>query len=142
MNSVALSVPSSLGAFSAPQSPRHPLPSALSRACLAAKIAAENKGSSVQVLDLRNITPIFDYFVIATGTSRRQVHTITEEVDAALRAVGDTRVGIEGYEASKWVVQDYGDVLVHVFDPETREYYKLEELWADAKVIDWEREGD
>ena len=49
-------------------------------------------------------------------------------------------MGIEGYEASKWVVQDYGDVLVHVFDPDTRDYYKLEELWADAKKVDWERE--
>jgi ribosome-associated protein len=114
----------------------------LTRACLAAKIAADNKGSDILVLDLREITPLFDYFVIVTGTSRRQVHTITEEVDAALRGVGDTRIGIEGYEASKWVVQDYGDVLVHVFDPDTRDYYKLEELWADAKKVDWEREGD
>jgi ribosome-associated protein len=142
LNSVALSVPSSVGAVPAPQTPRHPLPSALSRACLAAKVAADNKGSDILVLDLRAITPLFDFFVIATGTSRRQVHTITEEVDAALRAVGDTRAGIQGYEASKWVVQDYGDVLVHVFDPDTRDYYRLEELWADAKKIDWEREGD
>ena len=49
-------------------------------------------------------------------------------------------MGIEGYEASKWVVQDYGDILVHVFDPDTRSYYNLEELWADAKRVDWERE--
>lgn len=141
MNSVALSVPS-FGAVSAPQTTRHPLPTALSRACLAAKVAADNKGSDILVLDLREITPLFDYFVIATGTSRRQVHTITEEADAALRSVGDTRTGIEGYEASKWVVQDYGDVVVHVFDPDTRDYYRLEELWADAKRVDWEREGE
>ena len=50
--------------------------------------------------------------------------------------------GVEGYDASKWVVQDYGDVVVHVFDPDTREYYKLEELWADAQKIDWEQEMD
>lgn len=116
--------------------------SALSRACLAARVAADNKGQNVLVLDLRNLTPHFDYFVLATGASRRQIHTIAEETDAALRAVGDTRMGIEGYEASKWVVQDYGDVVVHVFDPETRDYYKLEELWADAPKVDWEREGD
>ena len=70
--------------------------------------------------------------MIATGTSRRQIHTLAEETDAALRAEGDARMGIEGYEASKWVVQDYGDIVVHVFDPDTRDYYKLEELWADA----------
>ncbi len=117
-------------------------PTALSRACRAAKIAADNKGQDVLVLDLRPITPLFDFFVVATGASRRQVHTIVEEVDDGLRAVGDTRAGVEGYEASKWVVQDYGDVVVHVFDPDTRDYYKLEELWADAPRIDWLDELD
>lgn len=116
------------------------LPSALQRACLAAKVAADNKGQDILVLDLRGITPIFDFFVIATGSSRRQVHTIVEEVDAALRKVGDTRSGVEGYDSSKWVVQDYGDLIVHVFDPDTRDYYKLDELWADARKVDWERE--
>ncbi|MGL6072639.1 MAG: ribosome silencing factor [Fimbriiglobus sp.] len=117
-----------------------PLPNALERACLAAKTAADNKGQEILVLDLRTITPIFDFFVIATGSSRRQVHTIVEEVDAAMRKIGDDRMGIEGYDTSKWIVQDYGDVLVHVFDPDTRDYYKMEELWADAKRIDWERD--
>ncbi len=118
------------------------LSSALHRACLAAKVAADNKGRDIIVLDMRSCTPLFDYFVISTGTSRRQIHTVTEETDAALRAEGDTRMGIEGYEASKWIVQDYGDIVVHVFDPDTRDYYKLEELWADANKVDWEREGD
>jgi ribosome-associated protein len=118
------------------------LPDALDRACLAAKVAAENKGQNVVVLDLREVTPIFDYFVISTGASRRQVHTIVEETDAALRAVGDRRLGIEGYETSRWIVQDYGDVVVHTFDHDTREFYQLEELWADAKRIDWEDELD
>ncbi len=122
--------------------PSRPIGSALSRACLAAKTAADNKGTDVLVLDLRGITPVFDYFVISTGSSRRQIHAIAEETDAALRAVGDERLGIEGYEASKWVVQDYGDVVVHTFDTDTRDYYKLEELWADAPRIDWTREGD
>ena len=145
MSSIAtpFSVPiTSTGARLAPVTPRKPLPSALQRACLAAKTAADNKGQDVLVLDLRGITPLFDFFVISTGASRRQVHTIVEETDAALRAVGDERIGIEGYEASKWVVQDYGDVVVHVFDPDTRDYYKLEELWADAKKIDWEQAID
>ena len=125
-----------------PVSPARTLGSALNRACLAARIAADNKGRDILVLDLRPCTPMFDYFVIATGTSRRQIHTLAEEIDAGLRAEGDTRIGIEGYEASKWVVQDYGDVVVHVFDPDTRDYYKLDELWADAPRVDWEREGD
>jgi ribosome-associated protein len=116
------------------------LPSALQRACLAAKTAADNKGQDILVLDLRGLTPLFDFFVISTAASRRQVHTIVEETDAALRAVGDARLGVEGYDASKWVVQDYGDVVVHVFDADTREYYKLDELWADAPRVDWENE--
>jgi ribosome-associated protein len=118
------------------------LSSALHRACLAARTVAENKGRDILVLDMRSCTPLFDYFIIATGTSRRQIHTLAEETDAALRAEGDTRLGIEGYEASKWVVQDYGDILIHVFDPDTRDYYKLEELWADAKPVDWEHEEE
>jgi len=88
---------------------------------------------------MRALTPLFDYFVIATGASRRQIHTIAEEVDAAMHAEGERRLGIEGYEASKWVVQDYGDIVIHVFDTNTRGYYALKDLWADAVRVDWER---
>jgi ribosome-associated protein len=121
-----------------PSTPR--LSEALHRACVCARTAQDNKARDIVVLDMRDLTPLYDFFVIASGTSRRQIHTLAEEIDAALRAEGDTRMGIEGYEASKWVVQDYGDILVHVFDPSTREYYNLEELWADAKRVDWDRE--
>jgi ribosome-associated protein len=109
------------------------------RAFLCARVAADNKARDILVLDMRGVTPLYDFFVLATGQSRRQIHTIAEEIDAALRAEGDTRLGIEGYESSKWVVQDYGDVVVHVFDPDARPYYALEDLWADAPHLDWER---
>jgi len=112
---------------------------ALDRACLCARVAADNKARDVVVLDMRGVTPIYDYLVLTTGSSRRQMHAIAEEVDAAMRDAGDTRLGIEGYEASRWIVEDYGDVVVHVFDPEAREYYALEDLWADATKVDWER---
>ena len=111
---------------------------ALERACRCAQVAADNKARDILVLDLRGITPLFDFFVLATGTSRRQIHTLAEEIDAMMRAEGDTRLTIEGYEASKWVVQDYGDIVVHLFDPETRAFYGLEDLWADAPRLDWE----
>jgi ribosome-associated protein len=114
------------------------LPS-LDRACLCARVASDNKARDIVVLDMRKITPLYDFFVLSTGSSRRQIHTITEETDAALRDVGDRRLSIEGYEASSWVVQDYGDVMVHVFTPQTREYYALEDLWADAPHVDWEK---
>jgi ribosome-associated protein len=101
-------------------------------------VAEEHKARDVVVLDMRDITPLYDYFVLATGTSRRQVHTLTEEIDAAMRQEGDLRQSVEGYESSKWVVQDYGDVIVHVFMPETRDYYAIEDLWADAPRVSWE----
>lgn len=112
--------------------------SAIDRACLCARVASENKARNIVVLDMRGITPLYDFFVLITGTSRRQIHTVSEEIDATLRERGDLRLSVEGYEASSWVVQDYGDVMVHVFNPQTREYYALEELWADAPRIDWE----
>jgi ribosome-associated protein len=108
-------------------------------------VAAENKARNIVVLDMRGVTPLYDFFVLVTGTSRRQIHTVTEEIDAALCERGDLRLSVEGYEAGSWIVQDYGDVMVHVFNPQTREYYALEELWADAPRIDWENhdvEGD
>ena len=109
----------------------------LERALLCARVAFDNKARDVLVLDMRGITPLYDYFVLATGNSRRQIHNIAEEVDAAMTADGDIRLGIEGYDAGKWVVQDYGDVVLHLFDPEMRRYYALDELWADAKRLDW-----
>ena len=144
LNSVAtMFSPETVGVSASTASIRsREIPGALQRACLAAQTAADNKGQEIVILDLRKVTPIFDFFVIATGTSRRQIHTIVEEIDATLRRAGDTRTGVEGYESSKWVVQDYGDVLVHVFDSETRGYYNLEELWADAEKLDWEQEID
>jgi ribosome-associated protein len=107
------------------------------RARLCARVAEENKARDILVLDMRRLTPLYDFFVLASGTSRRQIHTLVEQIDDAMRAAGDERRGVEGYESSKWVVQDYGDVVVHIFDPEARLYYALEELWADAPHVDW-----
>ena len=112
---------------------------AADHALLCARVAADNKARDISVLDMRGVTPLYDYLVLATGVSRRQIHNLAEEIDAAMRAEGEDRLGIEGYEASKWVVQDYGDIVVHVFAPEARAYYALEELWADAPRVDWER---
>ena len=120
--------------------PTAPGLAASERAALCARVAADHKARDITVLDMRGVTPLYDFLVLATGGSRRQIHTLAEEIDAALHAEGDARLGIEGYEASKWVVQDYGDVVVHVFDADTRAYYGLEDLWADAVRVDWERQ--
>lgn len=105
-------------------------------AAAAARTAIANNGSDVCVLDVCDQTALFDYFVIATGTSRRQLHAISEEIDDVLqKQLGDTRLGIEGYEDSRWIVLDYGSVIIHLFDEEARAYYDLESLWADAKLV-------
>ncbi|MGL6195851.1 MAG: ribosome silencing factor [Thermoguttaceae bacterium] len=112
------------------------MPSSEERAKMAAKIALENRGSDVVILDLRKVTANFDFFVIATGTSRRQLHSISEEIDKVYEhELGDTRMSISGYEESRWIVLDYGDIVVHLFDQETRDYYALEELWGKSEKI-------
>ena len=89
------------------------------------------------VLDMRKLTAIFHYFVIATGSSRRQLHAMSEEIDPVLEDVmGDRRLNIEGYSESRWIVLDYGTVVVHLFDQETRAYYDLENLWAESLQVD------
>jgi len=112
----------------------------LDRALMCARTANENKAKDILVLDMRKITPLYDYFVICTGASRRQIHSIAEEIDDRMKKAGDKRLAIEGYEASRWVVQDYGDVVVHIFDKDARFYYSLEELWADAERVDWKQD--
>lgn len=116
---------------------------ALKRALAAARTADENRGRDIVILDLRELTPIFDYFVLASGTSRRQLHAMSEEIDHALEeGMGDRRLGIEGYSESRWILLDYGDVVIHLFEPETRDYYALEQLWGHAKRVPFEPRHD
>jgi ribosome-associated protein len=108
----------------------------LQLALTAAKVADENRGRDIVILDMRGLTSIFDYFVLATGSSRRQMHAISEEIDRVLQeTMGDHRMGIEGYVEGRWILLDYGDVVVHLFDEEAREYYALEQLWCGAKEV-------
>ncbi len=105
-------------------------------ALAAARTAEDNRGSDIVVLDMRGMTTEFDYFVLVTGSSRRQLHAISEEIDRVLETeLGDHRMGIEGYNESRWILLDYGTVVVHLFDAETRSYYALEDLWGQAARI-------
>ena len=116
-----------------------PVDAGLQRALVAARVAEENRGRDIVVLDMRQLTPIFDYFVLASGTSRRQLHAMSEEIDHALEeGLGDRRMGIEGYAESRWILLDYGDLVIHLFEPETRAYYALEQLWGQAKQVPFE----
>ena len=110
--------------------------SSLDLAMAAAKTALDNRARDIVVLDLRQSTPVFDYFVIASGSSRRQLHAISEEIDHRLEDdLKDHRMGIEGYSESRWILLDYGSVVIHLFDDETRQFYSLEDLWTEATRV-------
>lgn len=105
-------------------------------------MALDNNGKNVVVMDISGQSAEFDFFVLATGTSRRQLHAISEQTDDALeKGLGERRAGIEGYQESNWIVLDYGNIVIHLFDEETREYYDLESLWADGKRVPLEELG-
>ena len=111
-------------------------------AAAAAQVALDNNGVNVMILDVCAQSAEFDFFVLATGTSRRQLHAISEQIDDVLqKELGDQRLGIEGYQESRWIVLDYGNVVIHLFDEDTRDYYDLESLWADGTVISLEELG-
>jgi ribosome-associated protein len=111
----------------------------LERAISAARVADLNRGRDITILDLRELTPVFDYFILVTGSSRRQLHAISEEIEQVLeKDFHDRRLGIEGYAESRWILLDFGDIVVHMFDDETRSYYDLEHLWAGAKLVPFE----
>lgn len=114
-------------------------PSTDSPALAAAKVAAEaalgKKAEEVMILDVRGLTSYADYFVLATGTSDRQVKAIADAIDEDLRKAGHRSLGLEGYERGHWVLIDFGDVVAHVFYEETRNLYDIEGLWAEAPRI-------
>jgi ribosome-associated protein len=108
------------------------------QACLCARIADEYRGRDIRVLDLTGVTPIFDFFVLTTATSARQARAIADEVDRVLSAEGSRRLSNEGSASSSWILQDFGDIVLHVFTAEARKLYDLENLWADAVGVDWQ----
>ena len=110
---------------------------ALEHARLCARIADDNRGKDILLLDLRAATPLIDFFVIASAGSRRQASSIAYEIDAEMKKLGERKLGIEGAEEGRWTLIDYGDFVVHVFSEEARTYYDLEEIWGDAPRLEW-----
>lgn len=106
---------------------------------MAAKACDDFRGKDIVVLDLTPITAIFDYFVICTATSGRQMSAIAEQVHRSMKEVGSRRYGLEGEKTGTWVLQDYGDIVLHVFAEESRGVYDLEHLWGDAQRVDWQK---
>ncbi|HKK22598.1 MAG TPA: ribosome silencing factor [Pseudohaliea sp.] len=97
---------------------------------LAVAALEDVKGQNLVVLDVRGRTSITDFMVLATGNSRRQVKALAESVVEAAREAGYRPLGVEGAEVAEWILVDLGDVLVHVMQPQVREFYRLENVWA------------
>jgi ribosome-associated protein len=110
-------------------------------AVTAARAAADKQAVDVTILDVSGLIVITAYFVICSGTSDRQVKTLVEEVEKAVRAIGERPVRREGESDARWVLLDYIDVVVHVFAQEEREYYDLERLWREAPRLTWDGAG-
>ena len=102
-------------------------------ALAAAKAAIDLNCTDTVVLDLKDKSPATDYFIITTGTSSRQIRTVADEICQLAKKNGHQLFGRAGYEQGKWVLLDFVDVVVHIFDEEYREYYDLELLWGDAE---------
>ena len=104
-----------------------------------ARIADENKSEDVIALDLRGISPVTDFVVVATGTSDRQLRGVADRATEYGKKVGEQLYGSSGYESAAWILLDYVDVVLHLFTASYREYYDLELLWGDAPRIEWAR---
>jgi ribosome-associated protein len=97
-----------------------------------AKAGLDKKAEDVTVLDVRGLTSYADYFVVMTADSERQASAIADHVEDEMKRLGVSKVNVEGYETGRWILVDYGDVVAHVMNKESRGFYDLEGLWADA----------
>ena len=101
----------------------------------AVDIASDKKASDVLLLNIQDISTIADYFVICTGTNVRQIQAIADALDEELKKQGARLLYREGDADTGWVLLDYGDIIIHIFGPKEREYYRLERLWSEAKTV-------
>ncbi|MED4585644.1 ribosome silencing factor [Brevibacillus choshinensis] len=108
---------------------------------LVVKAAEDKKAENLMVLDIKNLSVIADYFMICHGNNERQVQAIVKEIRDQAHKSGTNVRGIEGADEGRWVLVDLGDVVIHVFHREEREFYNLERLWKDAEVVSFSEEG-
>jgi ribosome-associated protein len=106
-------------------------------ALFAARSADEKKGTDIVIYDLRGLSDVADFFVIATAQSKAQSRALCDTICRELKVRGVQRMGQEGSRGGQWVLLDYGDCVIHVFSPALREYYALESLWGDAPKVEW-----
>lgn len=100
-----------------------------------AKLLDDKKGRDISAIEIKDLTTLGDYFIIASGSSNTQVKALSDAVEEGLSKLGLEPRRIEGYQSAMWVVLDYSDVIVHIFYEQTRDFYALERLWADAPRV-------
>lgn len=103
---------------------------------LAVTALEDKKGEDVKVIDITEVSVLADYFVIASGTNKNQVQALVDNVEETLGRAGYHAKQVEGYQTANWVLLDFTDIIVHVFDSENRLFYDLERIWRDGKMID------
>ncbi|MCD7738415.1 MAG: ribosome silencing factor [Lachnospiraceae bacterium] len=105
---------------------------------LAIEALSDKKGEEIRVIDISDVSVIADYFIIANGTNRSQVQALSDSVQEKLGKAGIFVKQVEGYETANWILMDFRDVIVHVFDRENRLFYDLERIWRDGKIMNAE----
>ena len=111
-------------------------------AVAAARVAADLKTDDVQVLDLRGLSSLADFFVVGTGTSDRQMHAVLERIEEQARRMGRKPFKVSDSRSANWILADYVDVVIHLFDRQHRDYYDLDGLWGDAPRVTWSSSED
>lgn len=96
----------------------------------------DKKGIDIKIIDIKNLTPISDYFIIASGTSKNQVQALADNVSFELSKKGIEYSQIEGYNSGNWILMDYNDFIIHIFDQDSRIFYDLERIWRDGEVVE------
>ena len=96
----------------------------------------EKKANDIKIIDISGVSVLADYFIIAGGTNRSQIQALADNVDEKLGRAGHPSKQVEGYDTANWILMDFGDVIVHIFDKENRLLYDLERIWRDGKQVD------
>ncbi len=102
---------------------------------LAVNALEDKKAQDLKIIDISDISTIADYFIIASGTNRTQIQALCDNVEEALGKAGIVKKQTEGYQNANWILMDFGDIVVHIFDKENRLFYDLERIWRDGKEI-------
>ena len=95
----------------------------------------DKKGDDIKIIDISEVSPIADYFVLASGSNRNQVQAMADSVEEKMHKDGFHLKQVEGYDSANWILMDFTDVVVHIFDRESREFYDLERIWKDGKIV-------